>query len=224
MPQGTGAVGTATNPSPQMPGATTSLKPAMPPTPNSGGVLQQPGQVPWQVPTDPGYKGQLPSGVFGQAGAQQAQARIKAAGGTAQMGGGLLPQGGAYVSTIPDAPANRPQQTERANPLVNGGGTPQVEGTSVPVPAPHLDPGKALGFKQSGGRVAGGQDINPAGGGVAPEGGFVPGDPNAPGGQLSDYSGPTNDAQASRQGIEGDMTAAREGTQGNVSPQSCTRA
>ncbi len=216
LPAGGGAVGTAENPSPQIPGVTTGLKSAYKPTPNSGGLIQRSGQAPVRVPTDPGYNGVLPTGQFGAAGAAEAQGRIAAAGGRAQVGGGPLP-------VAPAQPVNRPAQTERANPLTNGGGSPQVEGTSVPVAPPTIDPGKALGYVQRGNRAPGGTDLNPGGpaggGGSAGPDGWIPGDPNAPGGQLAPQPGDQDadsDLAKTRKDVQGDLAKTREGVQGDL--------
>ena len=137
MPGGPGPVGTAANPSPQAVGGTSPLRPAYKATPSSGGIIQagNKGAVLRSIAPDPGYTGQKATGF------------------------GLSPQ---QLSTLQSAsPANRPAQTERANPLTNGGGAPQVAGTSVPVEKPTLDPGKAMGFSSKGTSIPQGQDMEP---------------------------------------------------------------
>lgn len=194
MPAGAGAVGTATNPSPSMPGVTTGLK-RTPPTPNSGGIIAGPGAQRRVIPPDAGYKGPLPTG-FGTAqdspnawrGAQRPALAPNVDPG-AEMGPG----------------ANRPAQSERANPLVNGGGPPQVEGTSAVVPKPTLNPGKAMGFNQRGNKAPVGDDLNQPGAT----------DPNAP---PADGENPDDnpDAAPGDGTPQGDLAATREGVQNDL--------
>ena len=93
----------------------------------------------------------------------------------------------------PLSPPNRPQQTERANPVAGAGGPPQLPGTSRTVSeAPEVDPGKAMGFSSRGNKVPHGEDRHPL---ETPEehGGYMEGDPNAPGGQLATQPGDEDD-------------------------------
>ena len=85
--------------------------------------------------------------------------------------------------------ANRPQQTERADPLNGAGGPPQVPGTSRTVSeAPVPEPGKAMGFSSRGNGVPKGEDRHPTEK-PSDSSGYAPGGPNAPGGQLATQPG-----------------------------------
>jgi len=191
MPKGPGPVGTAANPSPAVPGVTTGLK-RSPPTPNSGGIIDAGARGRRILPTDPNYRGPLATG-FGAQAPNTPQAWRGAVRPTAAPG---LDPGQEM------APANRPPQTERANPLANGGGPPQVEGTSRAVPAPTLQPGKAMGYSQRGNRTPPGDDLNQGQAAATPAAG--------PGTEE------TYDAATAPPGPQGDLAAAREGVQSDL--------
>jgi hypothetical protein len=150
-------MGTAGNPSPQIPGVTAGAK-----TPNSGGIIQK-GAQETDYPADPAYTGPAPTGFLKKG----------------------IP--------APLTPANRPPQTERADPLSGAGGPPQLTGTSRTVStAPAIDPGKALGASTRGNMVPKGEDRHPPqqpdpdlkGGSAGPDG-WIAEDPNKPGGSLN---------------------------------------
>ena len=196
MPAGPGAVGTAANPSPAAP----NNAPATPMTrtqqrPNSGGNIQRNGKLVSYTPPDPTYTG---------------ASTTPQSGGYATAGGRTVssPTSPGYKGPLPigpdgkpgAVPANRPPQTERDNPLVNGGGPPQLEGTSVavtpPAPPPTIDPGKALGISRRGTRTPAGQDLpNPA---------AVATDPNAQP-ASPDESSVGDDLAKVRQGVQSDL-------------------
>lgn len=195
LPAGPGAVGTAANPSPQAPGVTTGMK-RSPPTPNSGGIIDAGARGRRVLPTDPNYKGPLATGNTGPG-----------PGNPGAWRGGAADRPAMAPTVDPGQEmTNRPAQTERANPLANGGGSPQLEGSSLPVNPPTLNPGKAMGFSQRGNKTPAGDDLNV----------FQPGDPNASGGQLAPQEG---DVSNSRDlGVQGDLGAAREGIQSDLNP------
>lgn len=209
MPAGVGAVGTAGNPSPQIPGATTGMKKAYVPTPNSGGTIEGNGKKIIEQP-DWNYKGPL-SGSGAGPGVNTPQA----------WRGPVRPTVDPRVDPAGESsmPLNRPPQTERANPLTNGGGPPQMEGTSVPVTPPTLNPGKAMGFSQRGNQTPVGDDLNQ--GTPTSPGQFMSGDPNAPGGQLAPQPGdagssPADDLGAARENVQSDLNGG--GHTGGVGP------
>ena len=128
-------------------------------SPNSGGIIQGPGTAGRIIPPDPGYQGPIATGDANRP-----------------------------MPAAAPAPVNRPPQTERANPIVNGGGMPQPEGSSVPVAKPvtpppaSLDAARAMGFKQSGMKSPTGQDApaSPAASPVSAEDAPGSADPMAP--------------------------------------------
>lgn len=165
-----GVAGTAASPSPQPVGTTGStnsiVKPNYRPpqnpnaqrTPNSGGRITanvggQTQQV--DVPADADYTGRQS---------------------TTANSGGIIQKGGKFAKFIPpdanyrgptpslSTPPNRPPQTERADPMTNGGGTPTLPGQSAPVVRPPtLDVGRAIGASSRGTATAPGQDLGSAG-------------------------------------------------------------
>jgi hypothetical protein len=80
------------------------------------------------------------------------------------------------------ASTNRPQQTERADPLDGAGGAPQVQGTSRTISeAPEIDPGRSLGASSRGTATPAGEDRHP------------------------NEASPTNDFAATREGVQNDL-------------------
>ena len=196
MPAGPGAVGTAQNPSPAAPNnapstAMTRVQP-MQSRPNSGGNITTSSGRGLGVPSDPGYRAdQQDSGPQ--------------SGGTMRRGGltRVVPASPG-PNVVVGQPANRPAQTERANPLDNGGGAPQMAGTTMPVaPAPTppaIDPGKAMGASSRGNRVPAGQDQPSA---AAQPAAPAAADTPEPGAETS----PTDDLADVTKSVQSDLSA-----------------
>jgi hypothetical protein len=200
LPAGVGPVGTAGNPSPQFPGVRSGLKPAYKPTPNSGGIIQNnaTGQR-MDINPDANYKGAPATG----------------------FGANTVAQSNPAITEAPNAP-----DATGGTPLSSDGLPPQPAGKSEPtkpIVAPPTNPAPKIGPGLSPGNKA--QSLPPSTDTDAPQkaaqkaqapSDFIPGDPNAPGGQLAPQPGDDPNNELAGKSVSSDLHDTAQGVQDDL--------